>query len=285
MTSPAQKRRRLNASIVNDNDENDGNFIDLFTNNDGTLSDTELEYDDMNREDDGDQDAVEESDLESDEDENVREVRSKQKFYNIEDVVDPKNYQSLPDQQDKTFVWKARDKNDPTTYKWETKVNHQGRVASSNLLRNQPGPSRIVKQCTSLHKLFDLYITDEMIRDVSEYTNVKINNILVENPQWTYSCKYPHIKVTTPDEVRSFFGLIYICVVLRQNLLSVKRVYQHQYSNPLFKETMSQNRFEFLTRILQFDEVETRTKRWENDHFAAFRSFFNQFNEHVTYSI
>ena len=51
MTSPAQKRRRLNASIVNDNNENDGNFMDLFTNDDGTLSDTELEYDDMNCED------------------------------------------------------------------------------------------------------------------------------------------------------------------------------------------------------------------------------------------
>ena len=238
MTSPPQKRRRLNASIVNDNDENDGNFMDLLTNDDGTLSDTELEYDDMNLEDDGDQDAVEESDLESDEDENVRR---KQKFYNIDDVMDPKNYQSLPDQQDETFVWKARDKNDPTTYKWETKVNHHGRVASTNILRNQPGPTRIAKQFTSLRELFDLHITDEMIRDVSEYTNVKINNILVEHPQWTDSCKYPHIKEITPDELRSFFGLMYIRAVLRQNLLSVKRIYQHQYSNPLFKATMSQN--------------------------------------------
>ena len=107
MTSPAQKQRRLNASIINDNDENDGNFMDLFANDDGTVSDNELEYDDMNREDDGDQDAVEESDLESDEDENVREVRRKQKFYNIEEVMNPKNYQSLPDQQDETFVWKT----------------------------------------------------------------------------------------------------------------------------------------------------------------------------------
>ena len=102
--------------------------------------------------------------------------------------------------------------------------------------------------------------------------------MLVEHPQWTDSCKYPHIKETTPDEVRSFFGLMYIRAVLRQNLLSVKRVYQHQYSNPLFKATMSQNRFEFLLSILQFDEVETRAERW--DRFAAFRSFFKQFNEH-----
>ena len=213
MTSPAQKQRRLNASIINDNDENDGNFMNLFANDDGTVSDTELEYDDMNREDDGDQDAVEESDLESDEDENVREVRRKQKFYNIEEVMNPKNYQSLPDQQDETFVWKTRDKNDPTTYKWETKVNHQGRVASSNVLQNQTGPTRIAKQCTSQRELFDLYITDEMIPDVSEYTNVKINNILVEHPQWA-DCKYPHIKETTPDEVRSLFRLMYIRAVL-----------------------------------------------------------------------
>ena len=57
--------------------------------------------------------------------------------------MDPKNYQSLPDQQDETFVWKARDKNDSTTYKWETKVSRQGRVASSNVLRNQPGLSEL----------------------------------------------------------------------------------------------------------------------------------------------
>ena len=62
-----------------------------------------------------------------------------------------------------------------------------------------------------------------MIQDVSEYTNVKINNILVEQPQWTDSCKYPHTKETAPDEIRSFFGLMYIRAVLRQNLLSVKR--------------------------------------------------------------
>ena len=155
MTSAAQKRRRLNASIVNDNDENGGNFMDLFTNDNGTLSDTELEYDDSEE--------SEESDLESDEDGNIREVRRKQKFYNIEDVMDPKNYQSLPDQQDEIFVWKARNKNDPKTYKWETKVNHQGRLASSNVLRNQPGPTRIATQCTSLHELFDLYTNDEMI--------------------------------------------------------------------------------------------------------------------------
>ena len=77
MTSSAQKRRRLNASIVNDNDKNDGNFMDLFTNDDGTHSDTELEYYYMNCEDDGDRGAVEESHLESDEDENVYEVRRK----------------------------------------------------------------------------------------------------------------------------------------------------------------------------------------------------------------
>ena len=155
MTSAAQKRRRLNASIVNDNDQNGGNFMDLFTNDNGTLSDTELEYDDSEE--------SEESDFESDEDENIREVRSKQKFYNIEDVMDPKNYQSLHDQQDEIFVWKARNKNDPKTYKWETKVNHQGRLASSNVLRNQPGHTRIATQCTSLHELFDLYTNDEMI--------------------------------------------------------------------------------------------------------------------------
>lgn len=121
-----------------------------------------------------------------------------------------------------------------------------------------------------------------MILDVSNFTNTKINKILDEHPRWRESGKYPYVKETTPDEVRAFFGLMYIRAVLRQNFLSVKRVYQHQYSNPLFKVTMSQNRFEFLISILQFDQVENRAERWENDRFTAFRSFFNKFNEHCS---
>ena len=90
--------------------------MDLFTNDDGALSDTEIEYDDMNNEDDSDDNVSEESDIESDEDTNVREVRRKQKFYNIEEIMDPENFHSLPDQQEETFIWKSRDKNDPATY-------------------------------------------------------------------------------------------------------------------------------------------------------------------------
>lgn len=155
METPSRKRKRQS----NDNHENvedDGNFMDLFTNDDGALSDTEIEHDDMNNEDDSDDNVSEESDIESDEDTNVREVRRKQKFYNIEEIMDPENFHSLPDQQEETFIWKSRDKNDPATYEWKTKVNHQGRNHNAKVIRNRPGPTRAVKQCTSLRELFDL---------------------------------------------------------------------------------------------------------------------------------
>ena len=42
---------------------------------------------------------------------------------------------------------------------------------------------------------------------------------------------------------------------------------------------MSENRYIFLISIMQFDNVEDRGERWEEDRFAAFREFFNSFNE------
>ena len=65
METPARKHRRR--SITNDVDmgnndrdnnnrenndiKDNGNFMDLFSNEDGTINDTDIEYDDMNHED------------------------------------------------------------------------------------------------------------------------------------------------------------------------------------------------------------------------------------------
>ena len=112
--------------------------------------------------------------------------------------------------------------------------------------------------------------------------NQKIAKIVAEHPHWQRSRKYTstYTKPTDAVEIRALFGLMYTRAVTRQNLVSVKQLFQHIYANPVFKSIMSKNRFVFLMGIIQFDDLESREEQWESDGFAAIREFFNAFSDH-----
>ena len=294
------KRRRQDAGVVEEaprptseenldvdlvEDDDPRTFLDAFTDDlagDGDLSDTEIDY--GNESGDEDIDHADESDIPGDEsDEDVRVVRPrKQKFKNLDEVMDESKYHPLPEQVPESHTWKPS-KNDTTSksYEWTTDFHPQGRAPRRNLIRNQPGPSPQAKQCINLAQLFDQFITDDMINGIVQYTNSKIDSVIADHPQWESNIKrYSYLKHTDPLEIRAWIGLLYTRAVLRQNLISVKRLYQHQHANPIFKSIMSENRFVFLTGLIQFDDTEDRAERWESDRFAAFRDFFNAFNDH-----
>ena len=51
---------------------------------------------------------------------------------------------------------------------------------------------------------------------------------------------------------------------------------------PLFGAVMSLNRFKFLLGNIAFDDSTDRGRRWEHDRFAAFREFFELFNDNCS---
>ena len=259
-----------------------GNFMDIFG-NDGELLDTEALFDDMNASGHSNEEGIDYSDddTDNDDEDTWRLAPRKQKFWSLEEVMDPQQYTSLPPEEQATFNWELRSRDYPKKYKWETVFNQHGRVAANNVLRNCPGPTRGAQRCTSVRELFDLFITENMLEHVRDYTNDKIDALVGEHPEWSNAYK-SWAKKTTIDEIRAFYGLLYIRAVLRQNLLRVKRVFQFKYRNSLFSATMSRNRFEFLISLLQFDKNETRPERWENNRSAAFREFFNDFNQNCS---
>lgn len=238
-----------------------GNFMDIFG-NDGELLDTEALFDDMNASGHSNEEGIDYSDDDTDnDDEDTRRLAPrKQKFWSLEEVMDPQQYTSLPPEEQATFNWESRSRDYPKKYKWETVFNQHGRVAANNVLRNCPGPTRGAQRCTSVRELLDLFITENMLEHVRDYTNDKIDALVGEHPEWSNAHK-SWAKKTTIDEIGAFYGLLYIRAVLRQNLLSVKRVFQFKYRNSLFSATMSRNRFEFLISLLQFDKNETRPER------------------------
>lgn len=268
---------------VEDDDENGRTFMDLFDGEDfagdGNLTDTEIDY--GNSDSDEDDEVDDDRASENSDDEVRTAVPRKQKFKNLDEVMDESKYEALPAQPIESHKWKpSRRDEESKEYSWTTDFNSQGRAPRRNVLSNRPGPSPQAKQCSTTDELFDCYVTEGMFDGVAELTNKKIDVVVADHPQWQDSNKYPHVKHTDAVEIRALFGQFYIRAVTRQNLLSVKRLYQHRHANPIFKAIFSRDRLVFLTGILQFDDIDGREERWETDRFAAFREFFRLFNEH-----
>ena len=153
------------------------------------------------------------------------------------------------------------------------------RLARKQIIPNRPGPSRKARNAKSIEELFEEFITNEMINNITDLTNAKIQLFTEQNPTWNDSDKYSYVKPTTSEEIRALLGLMFIRGVMKQNLRNIHKVYFHKSSNPINNATMGINPFKFLVRCIQFDDFTTNLQRWKSDRLAAFREFFRCFNE------
>ena len=152
--------------------------------------------------------------------------------------------------------------------------NTEARLAREQLIPNRPGLSRKARNAKSIEELFGEFITSEMINNITDLTNAKIELFTEQNLTWNDSDRYSYVKPTTSKEIRALLGLMFIRDVMKQNLRNIHKVYFHKSRNPIYKTTMGINRFKFLVRYIQFDDFTTRPQQWKSDHFAAFREFF-----------
>ena len=93
-------------------------------------------------------------------------VPRKQKFKNLDDVLDLNYYNVLPPQKLITFHYseaKGQFVMDWTTTKEDTSV---GRAPNQNVIKHKPGPGRQAKQVTDSLEAFSLFITDNMLTAV-----------------------------------------------------------------------------------------------------------------------
>ena len=95
-------------------------------------------------------------------------VSRKQKFKNLDDVLDLNNHDILPSQEPITFHYsdaKGQFVMDLTTAKQGTSV---GRAPNKNVKKHKPGPRRRAKQVTDSIETFSLFITDKMLTTIVE---------------------------------------------------------------------------------------------------------------------
>ena len=107
-----------------------------------------------------------------------------------------------------------------------------------------------------------------------QYTNKKINSLAkLEHPP--IDCNK---QTTDLIELKAFIGLQYTRGLSKRNLQRIKYLFQGPGSHSLFPATMTEARFEFLRKMIAFDDKDTRKKLFKSDRFAAVRNIFEIFN-------
>ena len=79
------------------------------------------------------------------------------------------------------------------------------------------------------------------------------------------------------EELLAYFGLVLIAGYELQWDVSTHDLFGYDFSNPMFKATMSVERFEDKRRFLRFDVERMREFRLQTDHMAAFRHIWDLF--------
>ena len=131
-------------------------------------------------------------------------------------------------------------------------------------------------------KAWELFFSANMLSLVVECTNQKIKQLQSDIfdcvEMGKESTSYPYMRPTSVSKALAFFGLIDLQGLLGLRNHDVHILFNDLTGNPIFRATMSCNRFKFLFANICFDDSSTRPERWLYDRFTAIRTIFQDFN-------
>lgn len=151
------------------------------------------------------------------------------------------------------------------------------RVPSGNIITHLPGAKGDARNLIDEVKLFSLFINQSMIDMIVQFTNEQIDR---QKAQYRSDQRYTG--PTDAIELKALLGLLFFSGVMRNSNLNVSDMFSRIFGPPIFRTVMSKNRFVFLLCCLRFDSKATREERKKIDKFAAFREFWELFNQNCS---
>lgn len=172
-------------------------------------------------------------------------------------------------------------------FKWSgIRPTSRTRRAAKNIVVHLPGNRGEARYVKSGLDAFNLFFTDDIMKQIQEYTNKEIDR---QRSQYksdreraedetefaTTTVRPTFTKHTTITELRALFGIYIMTGVLNMNHVTVKELFDRYSGVCYFRATMPQARFEFLTNCLRFDDRSTREERRIVDRLAPIRTLFD----------
>ena len=174
------------------------------------------------------------------------------------------NFNTATIKTTKGFVWSTRPQAVAAVH-----------IPSRNILQGfQPGPTQQASQADTPEKCFSLFFLDEVISEIVQWTNQKIDTEALKYKQQTAT-----LQRTTAEEIRAMLGVLIFSGYRRDNHLSTKDVWSPTFGANFYRAAMSEARFTFLLNCIRFDDFHTREQRKETDKFAPIRKVWDIFIE------
>lgn len=223
---------------------------------------------------------LEELVMESDFDENVSELEdsdyevvhdhpeSSDSFEDLDDAENNSNRNQQSHQQVALTTIISKDGN----IIWNTVPgSYQGRVTSANVIKTVSGPTTYSKaRVTDIKSTFSLLFPPGIIKVIIDMTNVEGKKV--------FGDKWENLDYL---DIEAYFGLLLLAGVYKSHGEAVKSLWNEEFGRPIFRATMSLERFVNITRVLRFDNRDDRPERRVKDKLAAIRVLWDKWVENL----
>ena len=158
-----------------------------------------------------------------------------------------------------------------TVWKNITGARGLGRASLSNVFSERPGPTSYCHGSVvhgSPYSAFHLFIDEHMLRCIQKHTT---NHGKKDNDNFDL-----HL-----DELVSFIRLQIAQGVLVGKNTPVKQLWNKEWGQLIFRNTMSRDRYQEIMKHLRFDDFFSRRQRRETEKFCLISEVWNCFIETV----
>ncbi|XP_067629492.1 piggyBac transposable element-derived protein 4-like [Eurosta solidaginis] len=135
---------------------------------------------------------------------------------------------------------------------WSTQKARSYRYGQ-NIVHQVRGPTRLCKNIVDPIQVFRLFITDAIIKEIVEWTNVEISTRSCIN-----STEAAQRKETNNEEIEALIGMLALTAAMKDNHLTSTELFDPSCSGSKYLSIMTHNRFRFLMSCLRFDDKSVR---------------------------
>ena len=160
---------------------------------------------------------------------------------------------------------------------WSIDANReQGRIPAANIVKTKPGP---ITKVQTISDAFKLFLTNEIMDEVVIQTNRYAEQYFDQNKRLkidfnAIKSKSSKWKPIDRIELESLIGLVIQAGLHRNNYESLHDLWDISQSSPLYRATMSLQRFRQFLQFIRFDDRQNRDK---TDRLSPIRYIFELF--------
>ncbi|XP_038128076.1 piggyBac transposable element-derived protein 4-like [Cyprinodon tularosa] len=145
-------------------------------------------------------------------------------------------------------------------------LKQQGRHSASNIIKMVPGPTRYaVSHVDDIKSSFKLFITPSIKNIVLGMTNLEGKRV--------YGDSWKDLDVV---DLEAYIGLLILAGVYKSKGEATASLWNAETGRAIFPATMSLKAFHILSRVIRFDDKQTRQGRRERDKLAAVRDVWDK---------